>query len=629
MHVDSSSIMDEKTKLSVFSLSNQYLSLKGVLDEESDADISVFTDTSKSHTISLFNPVFSLLKADQMILNPKFSQAREHKQWLDIDEDILYRHTVYQHNDVDIIIRSERFLDSKHRHIYIKYSFETSGDIQLDFFHGFNVNLNSTDVKTESITSESKSIWIKTDHPTQMLMLYDKDFRHQNKNKGHQALEHYQILTEANRTYTMYKYVGVGKNIESLKRRLKAYQNKGYDTIKALHIKAKTKIFKHHRVDVINNDDIQRLTDYSLRQYFNLNKTWTVETMDFNKFFDAYYLLHTQASVLKSHILSLVSETTKAKDYANLLSCEGCLLIDHKHLFESGTHQLLSNALLVRIVYDYIDYTGDKLILEDSLEFMIDLIIFYQSYALYEEEKRHYSINDVSNLDYSMNHINNHTLTNHLVKSSIKYLKHMVAWARQMKGFNKSVLQKYRKYNKKINDLYQGLYVMQANVDGILFPYESYQEDIKEHRLYLENNKVRITMDQLLLLTIEEDNYSNIMRAINRKYFQGHIHMTLYNQLLVSLIETEDTLRQGQKFMMKSLSLYEPSLLQQAKFYTLMYYHLVHRMSRLRRHHNQFSVDSWITRDIRRLEYRIQFRQYIGDVKIKRNSAQINWGKEA
>jgi trehalose/maltose hydrolase-like predicted phosphorylase len=114
----------------------------------------------------------------------------------------------------------------------------------------------------------------------------------------------------------------------------------------------------------------------------------------------------------------------------------------------------------------------------------------------------------------------------------------------------------------------------------------------------------------------------------NVEFYQTHAKLSLYNQFFLSIVGLEETVQDSYDYLMESLSIYKDSLLHKEKLFGGVYYHLVHRMSRLRKDHHQFSVNTWIPKEVRRLEYPIQYQEYMGKVKIKRNSAQINWSKE-
>jgi len=601
----------------------------GILDEESDSSLDVLECQCHKARVSLFNPIFSLLKADQVILNQKFLQAKEHNQWLDIDEDILYRKTTYRINDVDVTIKSERFVDQIKRKIFINYSFQTNKEIQLDFYHGFNLNINHVKLQTDSIMSKLHHLCLKTNNGMEMTILYEKDFRHKNKNRGNQALEHYQITTEPNRVYSIKKYIAIDEIDKQHTKDIKTQYHKGYEELRDEYRKAQILILKDASVNVINNDMVQTMIDFSTRQMMNRQTLLDVNAFGLKTYFESYYLLHNQPAKLKEKIIYLLSNIDRAKNNAESIGHQGILLVDDKVLFDSGTYHILSNALFVRIIFEYINYTNDVSFLEEVFDMVLESNLFYLDYAEHEENQNHYNIKDVSNIDYSLNHINNHTLTNYFVKSSLKQLKEMARLIKKVfKNKQDSILMVFKEKEKKLNHFYHHLYIMKPNIEDLIFPYQNFQDDYENQRLYLENNQVIFSFDQLLLLNFEEHQFSKTIKTANLNYCEKHIKLSLFNKLFLSLIELEDTTKDNHDYMMDSLSVKKQSLLLQKKYYGAIYYQIVHRMSCLRRRNTQFSVDTWIPKSIRRLEYSIKFRKYIGEIKIKRNSAQINWVKE-
>lgn len=629
MKINASEIINESLKNDVFSLNKTSLSLLGVLDEASDSDLKVLTYRFDDQMIDLFNPIFSLIKANQIMLNPKFITPINHKQYYDIDEDILYRDTVYQIGDIEVKISSQRFLDVIENEIYIEYCFEANGEIELDLYHGFNQNIHGLDQQVSSISSQLHHLSIQTSNHLEMVILYDKDFRHKNKNKGNQSLEHYQILTEPGRVYTLHKYIGVGLEDSDISNQLKSKYNLGYKQLKENHIQSKKALLKDTYVEVVNNDPLQTMLDYSLRKMYNQNFIWDVNAFGMNQYFESYYLLHRDTKRLKHLILSLFDHRDKIIENAQTLGYQGGLLINSKQAYGRGNYQLLSNALCIDIIFQYIHYTNDLSILSNGFDFVLDLVSFFLNYATYEEKHKHYSINDVSNIDHSLNHVNNHTLTNYMVKASIKHLKTMVRFIKNEMGKkNQPSLKTYQQIEHKLNDLYQGIYIMRPNVDDLLFPYQNYQEDLENERLFLENNRVVLTFDQLFIFNLFESKFSKGIMTKNVEFYQKHAKLSLYNQFFLAIVGLEESIQDSYDYLMDSLSIYKDSLLHKANLFGGAYYHLVHRMSRLRKDHHQFSVNTWIPKEVRRLEYPIQYQEYLGKVKIKRNSAQINWSKE-
>jgi len=629
MKINASEILNETLKNDVFSLNNASLSLLGVLDEASDSNLKVLTYQYDDQVIDLFNPIFSLIKANQVILDPKFIAPVHHKQYYDIDEDVLYRDSLYQIGDIEVKISSQRFMDHLENEIFIEFCFEANGEIELDLYHGFNQNIHGLDQQVSSISSQLHHLSIQTSNHLEMVILYDKDFRHKNKNKGNQSLEHYQIITEPGRVYKLHKYIGVGLENSDVTNRLKSKYNLGYDQLKDNHLSVKKALLKDTYVEVVNNDRLQTMLDYSLRKIYNQNSNWDVNHFSINQYFESYYFLHRDTKQLKQKLLSLFDQHEKIIENAQTLGYQGGLLISSKQAYGKGNYQLLSNAICVDIIYRYIDYTNDLSILSKGFEFVLNLISFFLDYATYEEKHKRFSINDVSNIDHSLNHVNNHTLTNYMVKTSIKQVKTMVRIIKNEMGKkDQAILKTYDRIEDKLNDFYQGIYIMRPNVDDLLFPYQNYQEDFEKERLFLENNRVVLTFDQLFIFNLYESKFSKGILTKNVEFYQKHAKLSLYNQFFLSIVGLEETIQDTYDYLMDSLSIYKDSLLHKEKLYGGVYYHLVNRMSRLRKDHHQFSVNTWIPKEVRRLEYPILYQEYTGNVKIKRNSAQINWSKE-
>ncbi|HPD99756.1 MAG TPA: hypothetical protein PLB83_00840, partial [Bacillota bacterium] len=128
-------------------LSNGFLGVSGIMDElkqEDNAHLKVNTLIKKDRTgeyyLSVFNPLFTSVKANKTELHPLQVQPKFHEQELDMDNGLYSRTTIYEIDDVEIKIHSEKFVDQKSRNfVYSKYIIYVDKPIDLEITHGFDL----------------------------------------------------------------------------------------------------------------------------------------------------------------------------------------------------------------------------------------------------------------------------------------------------------------------------------------------------------------------------------------------------------------------------------------------------------------------------------------------------------
>jgi len=96
---------------------------------------------------------------------------------------------------------------------------------------------------------------------------FERNFRHRNKNSKIQNLETYNLKTEALRDYEIIKYIGVSvetrKNTEYLGNMIKKFKKNGYSNIFDLNKLYWERLWKHRKVEIYGNDQVERYFQYN------------------------------------------------------------------------------------------------------------------------------------------------------------------------------------------------------------------------------------------------------------------------------------------------------------------------------------------------------------------------------
>lgn len=606
------------------SVTNGNLNYIGVLEEMTDRHIHPFTIKVDGTTINLPHALFSLIKVDNILLNPRFVHPLEHEQTYDIEQDLFQRRTVYQLANAKVTIMSERFVDQQTQNVYSKYQFKTNNSIAIELYHGMNDRIDGLDISSESIEAKLSEIKVTANDPKLNTVLkYEKNFKHMNHHESDKTVEHYKIKTEKNRLYTIYKYIGIGQGIDELSSKM--YQ--GYEALKKMHINYQKKMIDKYRITIVSNGKAQTLIDFAQRHLHIHQGQLPESNIDpLAVFFVAYSYLHHQPQRARNLIANEFNKLEEAKTYAQSIGYEGAFYRKGNNEYEPGCEQILTGAMLIYTLDYYIQFTDDeKIINQKILDALYNISLFYAKYATYIEEREHFAFLNVANIDGSLKHIDYHILTHFLVRNAL--------------FISKSLMRKY-KYNLSkdhlslIDNVFNNIYIPKPNIDDLFLPYKDYLKDLEDNRINLNRKKADITADQLLIFLLFEGRYSEKIVRQNVDYYHKNFTDSLANQWIKGIVPRSQISNDAIKQLNQASSLFENSLLIDEKGFDigvcgLVYYMMVYVFAGVRKMDNYFSVDSNIPNDIRRLEFWMTYNDRLADVKIKRNSARFEWRQEA
>lgn len=611
-------------------LHNGKISLLGVVDEESDRSLPICKYHDNISYQNIFNPIFSLIKVNDIILNHKLVDPLEHRQSFDVTNNVFKRKTIFLVDGVHIEIASERFVDNESRCIYLNYSFKTDKSISLDFYHGIQKQNDMifddaiTSNQLHEITLDSDDIHIK--------MYYDKDFNHKNHSKADDSIEHYQITTEANRLYSIKKYIGINYKESIDDTFLKSRYNQGYDDLLIENKKIQSKIFFDNRINVVNSKKTQEIIDFCIRHLINYQGFSMNKNDDLSFFSTLYYYILNDIDKAKDILLAMLNKLSIYQEKASELGYLGALVYEDE-IIEKHGFKIMNGALLVYGLDLYYEYSQDIDFLEDvGIVNAYEIIKFYMSYAYYDKEDEQYNFDNVSNIDESIQHIDNHTLTNYLIKKSlIIFKKHygLLRKHRKIKELESSNDLAFKEDMKMVDHMIKNIKVFEPGQDGIILPYEKFTEDYQQGVYHVVKDKIHFTFDQMFILLMDKDQYSHNDIEKNLIYLNEHSYPNMLHQLIKALLDFGNE-NQVQDILLNIADLNHYGIFItksgiNMQFVPFVYYILVYHYSGLKRHGNHIILDALLPNDIRRLEYNIKFRDFHGEIKIKRNSARLTW----
>jgi trehalose/maltose hydrolase-like predicted phosphorylase len=637
-------------------IANGYLGVTGVMDELKQVDGAhlkvddvIKTDRFGKRYISVFNPLYTQVIANGVTLHPNNILPVAHEQSIDLDFGIFSRTTLYKVGDVEIKIYSERFLDQKNRaFLYSKYKVYVNKAIDIEIIHGFD--LDTIDIfegsfiefnadNNDFISVEAK---IKTNEkPLYMVYAHNRNFRHKNRNQVIKFQESYMLRAEPERDYEIIKYIGVStdgrKNLEYLKKHLNRVKKDGYDKVYDDNKLNWQKLWKNVRVEIFNNDLVDRynqfnqyqlianrpISDKSLISRYGLTNL-PIEYAYTNELYMFRYYLNTDYKSAKRMLSSRINHLEEALESAKKFHKQGAFYTDYKN-------NLYINALIVINMVDYIDRTLDKSILDyGGLEMVLEISKFYMDYIVLNKKKTNYQVLNVTTIDNLITEIDNDAFLNYLIRDCFGKTANLVALAKVDKRKEVEEFLKKRKYDVLINEIREArrkLYLQQPNVNHLIQIFDN----------YFKNEEKLINPDVLNLFFLYPDDFKELIKKANYDYYSNLSNPDAMGQFILSLVASAQELeKEANKYFKAYLPLNisdNANKMNHLQDYVdlglsaAIYLYLVYGLAGLRHNKYLLTADSFIPSDIRRLEFKVKIASNYACVKIKRNSANIDWNE--
>ncbi|PKK95005.1 MAG: hypothetical protein CVV60_03550 [Tenericutes bacterium HGW-Tenericutes-5] len=637
-------------------LSNGFLGVSGIMDElkqEDNAHLKVNTLLKKDRTgeyyLSVFNPLCTSVKAAKIDLHPLQLQPKFHEQELDMDNGLYSRTTIYEVNDVEIKIHSERFVDQKNRNfIYSKYIIYVDKPIDLEITHGFDLERvdkypdDFTDVVFETDGDLSlQAIAKESDKPLYIVYGFDKNFKNRHRHSKIKHQENYLIKAEPDREYEIIKYVGIStdkrKDFEYLKKVLRRSQRIGYGELLLNNQNYWERLWKNSRVYIFNNDLVDRYNQYNQFQLIShrpLNESMRcsrygmtnrpIDETFVNEMYMFKYYLNTDYKQARRWLVARIRGLEEAKANAQRLKKQGALYTDR-------SDNLYINAMIVINLMEYIERTLDKSLLAlGGVSMALEISKFYLDYITPNHKKTNYQVLNVKSLDGELTDIDNNALLNYLIKDCLGKCANIVAMAKVENRKDVEEFLRANQYDVLINEIREvkkKLYLQQPNVNNLIQIFDKY---------FKTEEKLRFP-DVLNLFLLYPEDFKELVKEENFAYYNKLTNTNGYGAFILAFLGiTHGFEREANKYFKQfmALNIYDNANKYNHVQDTLdlglsacLYLHIVYGFAGLRHDRYLMTADSYIPNDIRRLEFKIKVAKNIASVKIKRNSAIIEWNE--
>ena len=672
---------------SKFLISNGYIGYRGTLDECDSSDFvalnlnGLFDGETIKESVNAFNPLFTLIRADGIILNPKTFRPEYHEISLDTDCGVFRRRTDFKYGDTEIMIKSERFVDQKNKNlIYSKFMFKANKFIKVELLEGIDQNvwnISENHLIDSETTKNEDSIYVvsKTKHHQDNVVVglsYTKNFEDKDL-KPDESISQYEFELNPEVVYTIYRYAGVmhseEDSLEKLKQLIEEAKEIGY---KALYKKNQTfwnEIYDISKVDIYNNDMIKKQMEYAIYQlisnrpysdkvsvgksglsgqFHHGSVSWRTELLLLP------FYINTDPISARRMVMYRINGLEEAKNKAKKLGYEGAFYPNESGVngYELNQYNMKNNihinASIIYGIYQYVERSADYSILfEGALEMMFECARFYLSYATLSDNKKHYDFLNVRGIDDVHGHVDNEAYTNFMIKNSLDSVIKCVAFAKELDKIEATKYMKEKGYVNllaEIRELRRTLYTKKENIDYLIESYDGYfnleDKNVSTAKkiAFLENSKLNklkdttylkdanvLILQGLFLKEFTKDvisaNYNYYMRrSINPEYLSRIMY--ILNACEIGL--AEDAYDMFQRIA--HLGLDNEYLFKEGLNLGLlggMYLAMIYGFAGVKHHVYLIEADYNSSKKIRRIEFKLRVVDNIARVKIKRNSVEV------
>ncbi len=670
-------------------ISNGYLGYRGTLDEADSSDLvalnlnGLYDGNVEYESVNAYNPLYIMLKADGINLNPKSFRPKKHIVSLNTETGVFRRQTDFKYGNIEVTIKSERFVDQIDKNLmYSKFTFKSSKEIEAEIYSGIDTsiwNINDIHLKRSKMEKSEEMIIIHSKIKRSNLDIFvgvmeEYSFKANDTHKT-KSISKYKIKLIPGKEYNIIKYAGVihsdslGK--ENLIEKLQNAKKMGYKKLLKRNIEFWNKVYEISRIHIFNNDKVKEQADYAVYQlishrpysdntsiplkglsgqYNQGGISWQTEV-----FLLPFYINVDTVSarhMIMYRIKGLEESIRRTKEYGYLgalypvLSGYSGKEIDSREI----KNMIHVNGSIIYGIYQYVEQTGDYSVLfEGALEMMLEMCRFYISYATLSDNKKHYDFLNVYGLDYTHGDVNNEAYTNQVIKFALDSLIKSVAFAKQTdKAEVKKIFDEhgYDDLIKEIRELRRRLYTKKENIEYLVESFDDYYdlEDKKISRLkkakYIEKMK-GISFDRtsyiknsnvLVMLALFSEEFPNIVHRKSYDYYiRRSVQPDIFAKIMYILEACEIDLVEDAYEMFEELANLDISnnnLFKDGLNLVLLggiYITLVYGFAGVKRYTYLVSCDYNIPNKISRIECTLRVMDNIAYVKVKRNSANVKW----
>jgi len=677
---------------SKFLISNGYMGYRGTLDEATSSDFvalninGLYDGHRFVENVNVFNPLYSMVKADGIDLNPRSFRPLNHTISLDTDNGIFKRQTEFKYGPTKIKINSERFLDQNNKSMmYSVFTFSSNNKIDIELFSGIDKhiwNINANHLRNLEETDEKNITIIKAKtkyNETDVTMGLYEVFSFNAKSKPYKnGIKKYEFSLEPKKVYTIHKYVCILHSEEDIlnktREKLLKAEEIGYKRHKSDNQTFWDEAFLQARVNVFNNDEVMDQMDYAVYQLIahrpysdkvSVNQkglsgqydmgavSWNTEILLLpfytNVFPDtARHMIKYRINSLEKAILKAESLGYEGAFYAEDSGPEGAELS-----LRNVTNNIHINGSIVYGLYQYIERTKDYSVLfEGGLEMLLECCNFYLSYTTLSENKKHFDFLNVSGLDDTHGSIDNEAYTNLIIKNCLDSMIKCVAFAKAEDKFRVKDIFLPKNYEKLISDvrsLRRKLYTKKENIDYLIESFDKYfnleDRDVstlkklnfksKVNFKDIENTTYQNNSNVIPVLALFLDEYSEKIKRMNFNYYMRRsMNPDIFTRIMLVIVacasdQSEEAYKQY--IELADLDITNKYLFNKGLNLALLggiYDMMVYGFAGLRHHVFLLSGEYNNVNKIRRLEFFVKIANNLASVKTKRNSVSISWNNK-
>ncbi len=673
-------------------ISNGYIGYRGTLDEYNSSDFvalnlnGLFDGETIKESVNAFNPLYTMIRADGIILNPISFRPEYHEISLDTDCGVFRRRTDFHYGGTEIMVKSERFVDQNNKNlIYSKYMFKSNQFIKIELHVGIDTtvwNISETHLTHPEITKNENSIYVsaKTKHHQDEVivgLVYDKNFEAEDS-MLEESMSISEFELEPEKVYTIYKYAGVihseENGTETLKNLLAEAKEVGYKALFKKNQAFWNRIYESSRVEVFNNDEVKKQINYAVYQlisnrpysdkvsvgksglsgqFHNGSVSWRTEILLLP------FYINTDPISARRMVMYRINGLAEAKNKAVKLGYEGAFYPNESGVggYELNQHQMKNNihinASIIYGIYQYVERSADYSILfEGGLEMLFECARFYLSYATLSDNKKHYDFLNVRGLDDKHGHVDNEAYTNSMIKNSLDALIKCVAFAKQLDKVEATRWMKETGYVKlldEVRELRRKLYTKKENIDYLI---ESYDKYFNLKNVSVSSNKKINFLENKRVKNIEETSYlkdANVLvlqalflnefsPTVNKSNYDYYMRRSINPEYLSRIMYIIDACENGypevgyEMFQkIARLDIDNEYLFKQGLNLGLLggiYLAIIYGFAGLKHNVYLIEADYNSSKKIRRIEFKVKVADNIADIKIKRNSVSVLFGDE-
>ncbi|PKK93591.1 MAG: hypothetical protein CVV61_03870 [Tenericutes bacterium HGW-Tenericutes-6] len=484
--------------------------------------------------INAFNPLYTEVMVNGVILSPLISQVIDHEISLDLRYGLLDIKTTYLLDEIKVILHAQRFVDyTKERAIVGLFRISCNQDAKIDIKTGIDYDvwdlngphLNHIERKRSpylsvlGMTEEKKRrIVVKKD------VTFFQDHLSKVIEENKKLLIHTSFHAKKDQTYgfEQFSVIGVDDDENELNHKLNIMKHEGYKKIFTKHQKIWDKMWQYANVEIKGDQSADLSLRYAIYHLLILSpnrfmgesipargisgQTYKGAIFWDTEIFMLPFYLNTDQKSAKSIILYRIKGLEGAKRKAQSYGFQGAFYAweSQEDGYDACTDYNVTDVITGRHVRTYfkdkqVHISGDvvyaidayierikdfDILKQGALEVILEVARFYLDYGVYVPLRDRFEVWDVLGPDEYHERVHNNAFTNQLFKFVFGIVLKYEAFFKEMDAqFFHQLIAKlaYDKPLKLIHLYHQKIYIKKENHAGIIEQFDNYfkLKDIK------------------------------------------------------------------------------------------------------------------------------------------------------